>query len=94
MLVKNLVLAFAGVVTAVTAWSIWSGDMFPKQAEPTGEPENWTEDEMKRWLNNVRSSLKKHAQILIRKQRNLMAGSTATREELLARVKANMRAPT
>lgn len=27
--------------------------MFPKQADPTGEPENWTEDEMKRWLNNV-----------------------------------------
>ncbi|KAK3715707.1 hypothetical protein LTR37_006932 [Vermiconidia calcicola] len=51
--------------------------MFPKPEDPKGEPENWTEDEMKRWLN----------------ARNLMAGSSATKEELLARVKANMRAP-
>ncbi|EME39412.1 hypothetical protein DOTSEDRAFT_66408 [Dothistroma septosporum NZE10] len=74
---KNLFLGFTGLIAAATAWSIWGGDMFPKEEDPTGEPENWTETEMKRWLN----------------ARNLMAGSTATREELLARVKANMRAP-
>ncbi|KAK5675798.1 hypothetical protein LTR97_012591 [Elasticomyces elasticus] len=74
---KNLFLGFAGLITAVSVWSIWGGDMFPQAADPKGEPETWSEDEMKRWLNS----------------RNLMAGSTATREELLARVKANMRAP-
>ncbi|KAK5113858.1 hypothetical protein LTR85_010391 [Meristemomyces frigidus] len=70
-------LGFAGIVTAVAAWSIWGGDMFPQQEDPKGEPETWSEDDMKRWLN----------------ARNLMAGNTATREELIARVKANMRAP-
>lgn len=28
--------AFAGVVTAAAAWSIWGQDMFPKEADPTG----------------------------------------------------------
>ncbi|KAK3070682.1 hypothetical protein LTR53_010025 [Teratosphaeriaceae sp. CCFEE 6253] len=70
-------LGFAGIVTAVSVWSIWGGDMFPQAVDPKGEPETWSEDDMRRWLNS----------------RNLMAGSTATREELLARVKANMRAP-
>ncbi|KAF7196010.1 hypothetical protein HII31_02636 [Pseudocercospora fuligena] len=74
---QNLFLGFTALVTAATAWSIWGQDMFPKEPDPTGEPETWTNAEMRRWLNN----------------RNLMAGSTATREELLARVKANMRAP-
>ncbi|KXT09623.1 hypothetical protein AC579_875 [Pseudocercospora musae] len=72
----NLFLGFTALVTAATAWSIWGQDMFPKEPDPTGEPESWTDTEMRRWLNG----------------RNLMAGSTATREELLARVKANMRA--
>ncbi|KAK8216683.1 hypothetical protein M8818_001646 [Zalaria obscura] len=74
---KNLFFGFAGLVTAVAAWSIWGGDMFPQQADPKGDPQTWTEDELRRWLN----------------ARNLMAGSTATRAELLARVEANMRAP-
>ncbi|KAK4952186.1 hypothetical protein LTR10_010108 [Elasticomyces elasticus] len=74
---KNLFLGFAGLITAVSVWSIWGGDIFPQAADPKGEPETWSEEDMKRWLNS----------------RNLMAGSTATREELLARVKANMRAP-
>ena len=30
--------------------------MFPKQDDPKGVPENWTEDEMKRWLNAVSST--------------------------------------
>ncbi|TKA65302.1 hypothetical protein B0A55_10027 [Friedmanniomyces simplex] len=74
---RNMFLGFAGLVTAVAAWGIWGGDMFPQAEDPKGEPETWSEDDMKRWLNS----------------RNLMAGNTATREELLARVKANMRAP-
>ncbi|KAK3670108.1 hypothetical protein LTR78_010048 [Recurvomyces mirabilis] len=74
---RNMFLGFAGLVTAVAAWSIWGGDMFPQQPDPKGEPETWSEEDVKRWLN----------------ARGLMAGSTATREELLARVKANLRAP-
>lgn len=58
------------------------------------EPEGWTDDEMRRWLNRVGSCYKHQSdQKLTSLQRNLMAGSSATREELLARVKANMRAP-
>jgi hypothetical protein len=32
--------AFAGVVTAAAAWSIWGQDMFPKEADPTGGMHN------------------------------------------------------
>ncbi len=46
-------LGFAGLVTAVAAWGIWGGDMFPQAADPKGEPENWTEEDMKRWLDSV-----------------------------------------
>ncbi|KAF1355123.1 hypothetical protein BDV97DRAFT_97946 [Delphinella strobiligena] len=74
---KNLFLGFAGLVSAAAAWSIFGSDIFPQEPDPKGDPEQWTEDEMRRWLN----------------RRNLMAGSSATREELLARVKANLRAP-
>lgn len=50
---QNLILAFAGVVTAVTAYSIWNGDLFPKLTEPTGDPEKWSDADMRRWLKNV-----------------------------------------
>ena len=50
---QNMFLGFAGVVTAVAAWSIWGGDMFPAQPDPTGDPEKWSEEDMKRWLNAV-----------------------------------------
>lgn len=46
-------MGFATIVTGVAVWSIWGGDMFPKEADPKGEPEKWTDDEMKRWLKNV-----------------------------------------
>ena len=46
-------MGFAAVVTGVAAWSIWGGDMFPAQADPTGEPEDWSEEDMRRWLNSV-----------------------------------------
>ncbi|KAK4958638.1 hypothetical protein LTR28_005430, partial [Elasticomyces elasticus] len=77
-LLQNAFLGFAGLVTAVTAWTIWGpSDIFPQAPDPKGDPEDWTEEEMKRWLE----------------ARKLYPGSTATREELLARVIANMRAP-
>ncbi|KAI4763393.1 hypothetical protein E4T52_04567 [Aureobasidium sp. EXF-3400] len=74
---QNLFFGFAGLVAASAAWSIFGSDIFPQQPDPTGEPENWTHEELTRWLN----------------RRNLMASSTSTKEELLARMKANMRAP-
>ncbi|KAF2480659.1 hypothetical protein BDY17DRAFT_348198 [Neohortaea acidophila] len=61
---RNLILAFAGVVTAVTAYSIWNGDLFPKLTEPTGDPEKWSDADMRRWLKN----------------RNLMSGSAEREE--------------
>ncbi|KAJ5403862.1 hypothetical protein N7509_003733 [Penicillium cosmopolitanum] len=74
---KNLFLGFAGMVTAVAAWSIWGTDVFPAQDDPQGNPENWTADEMRRWL----------------RARGLLPDENATREELLERVKANLRIP-
>lgn len=50
---QNLFFGFAGLVSAATIWSIWGQDMFPKEEDPKGEPETWTEEQMKRWLNNV-----------------------------------------
>ncbi|KEY68032.1 hypothetical protein S7711_06945 [Stachybotrys chartarum IBT 7711] len=72
---KNMVLAFGGVVAAAAAWSIWGGDMFPPEQDPTGNPEAWTREEMRRWLS----------------ARNLFPREDATREQLLERVRANMR---
>ncbi|KAJ5964436.1 uncharacterized protein N7479_004312 [Penicillium vulpinum] len=74
---KNLFLGFAGMVTAVAAYSILGGDILPAQADPTGNPENWTMDEIRRWLQ----------------ARGLLPNENATREELLERVKANLRIP-
>ncbi|KAK5788593.1 hypothetical protein VI817_009551 [Penicillium citrinum] len=68
---------FAGMVTAVAAWSIWGTDVFPAQDDPKGNPDEWTIDEMKRWL----------------RVRGLLPNDNATREELLERVKANFRIP-
>lgn len=45
--------AFGGLVTAVAVWSIYGGDMFPAAADPTGNPEEWTREEMRRWLAAV-----------------------------------------
>ncbi|CAL5873753.1 uncharacterized protein PFLUO_LOCUS8035 [Penicillium psychrofluorescens] len=74
---KNLFLGFAGMVTAVAAYSIWGGDMFPNEPDPTGNPESWTAEEMKRWL----------------RVRGLLPNEKAMREELLERIKANLRVP-
>ena len=49
--------AFSGVVAAAAAWTIWGGDMFPAEPDPTGNPEEWTKEEMRRWLSAVRELL-------------------------------------
>jgi hypothetical protein len=55
--VQNFFFGFAGLVTAAAAWSIWGGDMFPQTEDPKGDPQKWSEDEMRAWLNNVRLNL-------------------------------------
>ncbi|ORY71704.1 uncharacterized protein BCR38DRAFT_480193 [Pseudomassariella vexata] len=50
---KNAVLGFAGLVAAASVWAFWGGDVFPAQPDPKGDPENWTWDEMRRWLAAV-----------------------------------------
>ncbi|KAK5132548.1 hypothetical protein LTR08_008865 [Meristemomyces frigidus] len=101
---RNLLLAFAGIVTAVTIYSIWGTDIFPSSqqkspalasssstsgsssssskpkpalpADPAGEPEDWSEADMRKWLN----------------ARRLPPGH-AQEEELVAMVRSAMRAP-
>ncbi|KAF4506719.1 hypothetical protein G6O67_006773 [Ophiocordyceps sinensis] len=75
---KSLVLAFGGMIAAATAWAIWGSDVFPPERDPKGDPETWTREEMRRWLA----------------ARNLIPQDSSTREELLARVLANMRVRT
>lgn len=31
-----MIKAFAGIVTAVSAWSIWGGEIFPGEKDPIG----------------------------------------------------------
>ncbi|CAG8957943.1 hypothetical protein HYFRA_00000285 [Hymenoscyphus fraxineus] len=72
---KNVILAFAGIITASAVFTIWGQDIFPQQADPTGNPEKWSLDELRRWLAS----------------RNLHPEDNATKEQLLERVKANLR---
>ncbi|KAL1958723.1 hypothetical protein VTO42DRAFT_3842 [Malbranchea cinnamomea] len=74
---KNLLLGFAGAITAAAVWSIWGGDMFPQEPDPSGDPEEWTLTELKRWLN----------------ARGLMPSESASRSELVERVRVNLRPP-
>lgn len=46
---------FTAIVTGVAVWAIWGGDMFPKEGDPTGPPETWSREEMRRWLAAVRT---------------------------------------
>ncbi|KAH8757760.1 hypothetical protein BGZ57DRAFT_771701 [Hyaloscypha finlandica] len=71
----NSKVLFGGIVTAVAAWSIWGQNIFPKEGDPTGDPEKWTREELRRWLA----------------ARNLHPSPNDTDEQLLERVKANMR---
>ncbi|KAK4239644.1 hypothetical protein C8A03DRAFT_13984 [Achaetomium macrosporum] len=74
---RSKVKAFSGLVVGVAAWAIWGGDMFPSEADPKGDPETWTKEELRRWLA----------------ARNLHPQGSDTREQLLERVRANMRIP-
>jgi len=75
---RNLFFGFAGLVTMASLWNMWGGEMFPPEKDPTGDPDYWTETELRRWL----------------RLRNLTADSRMTRAQLLERVKANMRPKT
>ncbi|KAK0635345.1 hypothetical protein B0T17DRAFT_612223 [Bombardia bombarda] len=72
---RNTFLAFTGLVTGVAVWAIWGGDVFPQQQDPNGDPDTWTREELRRWLA----------------ARNLHPQESDTREQLLERVRANMR---
>ncbi|KAK6354314.1 hypothetical protein TWF730_008723 [Orbilia blumenaviensis] len=74
---KNAVLAFGGLVALATALVLGNGDqpIFPKPDDPTGDPATWSIDQLRRWLE----------------LRNLYPSPTATREELLERVRLNIR---
>jgi len=74
---RNAFLGFAGIITAVAAWSIWGSEMFPAEPDPTGDPAHWTDSELRRWLQT----------------RGLLPSSKATRDDLVERVKANLRPP-
>ncbi|KAK6529114.1 hypothetical protein TWF694_004329 [Orbilia ellipsospora] len=78
---KNAVLAFGGLVALATAFTVWgNGDqpIFPKPDDPKGDPTTWSTDELRRWLE----------------LRNLYPSPTATRDQLLERVRLNMRRTT
>ncbi|CEJ89749.1 hypothetical protein VHEMI05574 [[Torrubiella] hemipterigena] len=74
---RNWTLAFAGAVAAASIWTIWGGDMFPAEPDPKGEPETWTKEQMRRWLE----------------VRNLFPSPYDSEEQLLERIRANMRVP-
>lgn len=88
-------MGFATLVAGVAVWTIWgTGDMFPKAEDPKGEPEHWTDEEMKRWLRAVRRINNSVFDLLANvPQRNLVPTGKESRDELLTRIKANMRAP-
>ncbi|GAB7366672.1 hypothetical protein MBLNU230_g8655t1 [Neophaeotheca triangularis] len=68
---QNLFLGFAGLVTAVAVYSIWGQDsMFPAETEPKTQPEEWTREQLGRWL----------------KSRKLEVTPKESRENLLVRV--------
>ena len=54
---QNAVLAFSGLVTGVALWAIWGGDLFPQANDPTGDPETWTREELRRWMAAVGQAL-------------------------------------
>lgn len=45
--------AFSALVTGAVAWSLWGGEIFPAEPDPTGNPEDWTREELRRWLAAV-----------------------------------------
>ncbi|MCJ1482309.1 hypothetical protein MMC06_002473 [Schaereria dolodes] len=56
-LTQNINQGFAGIITAVAAWSIWGSEMFPAEQDPVGDSSKWADSELKRWLEVVRAFL-------------------------------------
>ncbi|RPA85328.1 hypothetical protein BJ508DRAFT_412111 [Ascobolus immersus RN42] len=58
---KNAILAFSGIVVAVSAWSIMQSDgIFPRSPDPAGDPEYWVRSEMKQCLRNHNVPWERH----------------------------------
>jgi hypothetical protein len=95
-LTRTFHVAFGGLITAVGVWTIWGGNMFPSEPDPTGDPETWTREEMRRWLAAVCkpplvARLETHP--VDHQQRNLYPQDSDTEEQLLERIKVNLRVP-
>jgi hypothetical protein len=53
---QNSFFAFAGIIVGVSVWAIWRSDPLidsPSMDDPFGDPSEWSEPEMRRWLNAV-----------------------------------------
>lgn len=87
--------AFGLVVVGAWAWGMFGGDTFPAEKDPTGDPNGWTREELRRWLAAVSDEHQSGSedQSLTFIERNLFPLESDTREELLERVKLNMRHP-
>ncbi|KAK3060132.1 hypothetical protein LTS18_009236, partial [Coniosporium uncinatum] len=49
---RSAFLGFAGIITAVAAWGIWGpSSIFPAEPDPQGDPETWSENDLRRWLS-------------------------------------------
>lgn len=81
-------------MAAAAVYTIWGGEMFPSEPDPKGNPEGWTQEELRRWLAAVSQPASEgggHDFLLTICQRNLFPSPHDTREQLLERVNANMR---
>jgi hypothetical protein len=53
---QNAFFAFAGIIVGVSVWAIWRSDPLldsPSMDDPFGDPSEWSEPELRRWLNAV-----------------------------------------
>ncbi|KAF2864492.1 hypothetical protein K470DRAFT_254133 [Piedraia hortae CBS 480.64] len=50
---QNIFFGFALAVSAAAAWSIWGGEVFPSQKKDDRLLEEWTNTELKEFLNKV-----------------------------------------
>jgi arsenate reductase-like glutaredoxin family protein len=67
--------------------------MFPSEPDPKGDPETWSREEMRRWLAAVGLGPGEalNTQANMRFKRNLFPQESDSREQLLERIRANMR---
>lgn len=51
---RNLFFGFAGLVALASVWNMFSGETFPADGrDPDGDPEIWSEAELRQWLRKV-----------------------------------------